>query len=80
MQQLVQEKKDNDKKDEEYKHEKEYKVRLLCSNSLFLQSPSSAAGHAWLCDLRSGCVSIVSAWLCPARANEQRQHGFADHV
>ena len=56
---MVQEKKDNDKKDEEYKHEKEYKVRLQCSNRLFLQSPSSAAGHAWLCDLRSGCVSTA---------------------
>ena len=52
MQQLVQEKKDNDKKEEEYKHKKEYKVRLQCSNRLFLRSPSSAAGHAWLCDLR----------------------------
>ena len=59
VQQLVQEKKDNDKEEEEYKHKKEYKVRLQCSNRLFLQSPSSAAGHAWLCDPRSSCVSTA---------------------
>ena len=46
-------------KDKEDKHEHEYKVRLQCSNRLFLQSLSSAAGHAWLCDLRSGCVSTA---------------------
>jgi hypothetical protein len=46
-------------KDREDKHEKEYKVRLQCSKRLFLRSPCSAAGHAWLCDLRSSCVSTA---------------------